>query len=90
MTCGSPSEEEAALVARAEREKVTVPNLLITAALSEAFGDADGAQCGDGGTDGPAHICWRGSSNNINQIARQANAGDEFPQEATRSAGVYA
>jgi hypothetical protein len=28
-------EEEAALVARAEREKVTVPNLLISAALSE-------------------------------------------------------
>src|SRR5215207_458733 len=28
-------EEEAALVARAEREKVTVPNLLVSAALSE-------------------------------------------------------
>jgi hypothetical protein len=28
-------EEEAALVARAEREKVTVPNLLVSAALAE-------------------------------------------------------
>ena len=59
-------EEEAALIARAEREKVTVPNLLVSAALSE-------------GTDSPTerraviaelmqlHNLLARSSNNINQ-----------------------
>jgi hypothetical protein len=74
-------EEEAALVARAEREKVTVPNLLISTALSER-------------TDSPTerraiaaelmslHNLLARSSNNINQLARQANASSEFPAEA--------
>jgi hypothetical protein len=74
-------EEEAALVARAEREKVTVPNLLVSAALSEQ-------------TDSPTerraiaaelmslHNLLARSSNNINQLARQANATGEFPAEA--------
>jgi hypothetical protein len=74
-------EEEAALVARAEREKVTVPNLLVSAALSER-------------TDSPTerraiaaelmslHNLLARSSNNINQLARQANATGEFPAEA--------
>jgi hypothetical protein len=75
------AEEEAALLARAEREKVTVPNLLVSAALSE-------------GTDSPTerraimaelmqlHNLLARSSNNINQIARQANATGEYPAEA--------
>ncbi|MDR6689004.1 hypothetical protein J2Y41_004604 [Arthrobacter sp. 1088] len=74
-------EEEAALVARAEREKVTVPNLLVSSALSES-------------TDSPTerraimaelmqlHNLLARSSNNINQIARQANATGEYPAEA--------
>ena len=74
-------EEEAALVARAEREKVTVPNLLISSALSDR-------------TDSPTerravaaelmslHNLLARSSNNINQLARQANATGEFPAEA--------
>ncbi len=74
-------EEEAALVARAEREKVTVPNLLVSAALAER-------------TDSPTerraviaelmqlHNLLARSSNNINQLARQANATGEFPVEA--------
>jgi hypothetical protein len=74
-------EEEAALVARAERERVTVPNLMVSAALSEK-------------TDSPTerraiaaelmslHNLLARSSNNINQLARQANATGEFPAEA--------
>lgn len=73
-------EEEAALIARAEREKVTVPNLLVSAALSE-------------GTDSPTesraviaelmqlHNLLARSSNNINQLARHANATSEIPAE---------
>lgn len=75
------AEEEVALVARAEREKVTVPNLLVSAALAER-------------TDSPTerraviaelmqlHNLLARSSNNINQLARQANATGEFPVEA--------
>lgn len=75
------AEEEAALVARASKEKVTVPNLILTAALSE-------------GSETPTerkaamaelmaiHTLLARVSNNVNQIARHANAGDEFPQDA--------
>ena len=75
------AEEEAALIAKAARQKVTVPNLLLTAALSE-------------GSETPTerraamaelmaiHTLLARVSNNVNQIARHANAGDEFPQDA--------
>ncbi|MBX7444637.1 MobC family plasmid mobilization relaxosome protein [Arthrobacter sp. MAHUQ-56] len=75
------AEEEAALVAKAARQKVTVPNLLLSAALSE-------------GSETPTerraamaelmaiHTLLARVSNNVNQIARHANAGDEFPQDA--------
>ncbi|MGO4591822.1 plasmid mobilization relaxosome protein MobC [Paenarthrobacter sp. 2TAF44] len=60
---------------------MTVPNLLVSTALSE-------------GTDSPTerraimaelmslHLLLARSSNNINQIARQANATGEYPAEA--------
>ena len=75
------AEEEAALIAKAARQKVTVPNLLLTAALSE-------------GSETPTerrtamaelmaiHTLLARVSNNVNQIARHANVGDEFPQDA--------
>lgn len=77
-------EEEAALVARAERERVTVPNLLVSAALSEKS---------DSPTERRAimaelmalHNLLARSSNNINQLARQANATGEFPVEAAQA-----
>jgi hypothetical protein len=74
-------EEEAALVARASKERVTVPNLLVSSALSE-------------GSETPTerkaamaelmaiHTLLARVSNNVNQIARHANAGDEFPRDA--------
>lgn len=75
------AEEEALLLVRAEREGVTVPRLLISAATSETV---------ETPTERRAiiaelmavHTLLARVSNNVNQIARHANAGDEFPQDA--------
>jgi hypothetical protein len=73
--------EEAALVARAAREKVTVPNLLITAALSESSETPTERRAAMAELMA-LHTLLARVSNNVNQIARHANAGDEFPQDA--------
>lgn len=75
------AEEEAQLVRRAEREGVTVPRLLVSAATSESV---------ETPTERRAvvaelmaiHTLLARVSNNVNQIARHANAGDDFPQDA--------
>jgi hypothetical protein len=74
-------EEEAALVARAEREKVTVPNLLISSALSE-HSDSPTERRAIAAELMSLHNLLARSSNNINQLARQANATGEVPVEA--------
>ena len=74
-------EEEAALIARAEREKVTVPNLLISSALSE-HSDSPTERRAIAAELMSLHNLLARSSNNINQLARQANATSEFPAEA--------
>ena len=74
-------EEEAALVARAEREKVTVPNLLISSALSE-HSDSPTERRAIAAELMSLHNLLARSSNNINQLARQANSTSEFPAEA--------
>jgi hypothetical protein len=74
-------EEEAALAARAEREKVTVPNLLISSALSE-HSDSPTERRAIAAELMSLHNLLARSSNNINQLARQANATSEFPAEA--------
>lgn len=74
-------EEEAALVARAEREKVTVPNLLISSALS-VHSDSPTERRAIAAELMSLHNLLARSSNNINQLARQANATGEFPTEA--------
>lgn len=74
-------EEEAALVARAEREKVTVPNLLISSALSD-HSDSPTERRAIAAELMSLHNLLARSSNNINQLARQANATSEFPAEA--------
>ena len=74
-------EEEAALVARAERERVTVPNLLISSALSE-HSDSPTERRAIAAELMSLHNLLARSSNNINQLARQANATSEFPAEA--------
>jgi hypothetical protein len=75
------AEEEAALVARAAREHVTVPNLLISAALSEAS-ETPTARKAAAAELMALHTLLARVSNNVNQIARHANAGEEFPQDA--------
>ncbi len=74
-------EEEAALVARAEREKVTVPNLLIASALSETQETTTERRAAIAELMSLHNLLAR-SSNNINQLARQANTTSEFPAEA--------
>lgn len=74
-------EEEAALVARAEREKVSVPNLLISSALSE-HSDSPTERRAIAAELMSLHNLLARSSNNINQLARQANATSEFPADA--------
>jgi hypothetical protein len=75
------AEEEAALIARAEREKVTVPNLLVSSALAEGT-DSPTERRAIGAELMQLHNLLARSSNNINQLARQANATGEFPVEA--------
>lgn len=75
------AEEEAMLLTRAAREGVTVPRLLVSAATSETV---------ETPTERRAviaelmamHTLLARVSNNVNQIARHANAGDEFPRDA--------
>lgn len=78
------AEEEAALVARAARERVTVPNLLISAALSEDS-DSPTERRAIAAELMSLHNLLARSSNNINQLARHANATGEFPAEARES-----
>jgi hypothetical protein len=75
------AEEEAALVARAAREGVTVPNLVISAALSETS-ETPNQRKAAAAELMAVHTLLARVSNNVNQIARHANAGDEFPQDA--------
>jgi len=77
----SRSNKQQVQFRRAKGEKVTVPNLLVSSVLSDA-------------TDSPTerraiaaelmslHNLLARSPNNINQLARQANATGEFPVEA--------
>jgi hypothetical protein len=75
------AEEEAALVARAARDKLTVPNLLISSALSDAQETTVERRAAIAELMSLHNLLAR-SSNNINQLARQANATSEFPAEA--------
>ena len=78
------AEEEAALVARAERERVTVPNLLVSAALSESSETPTERKAAMAELFA-LHTLLARVSNNVNQIARHANAGDEFPADAAEA-----
>ncbi|WP_240720928.1 MobC family plasmid mobilization relaxosome protein [Pseudarthrobacter sp. NamE2] len=75
------AEEEAALIGKAARQKVTVPNLLLTAALSESSETPTERRAAMAELMA-IHTLLARVSNNVNQIARHANAGDEFPQDA--------
>ncbi|MCY0905753.1 plasmid mobilization relaxosome protein MobC [Arthrobacter sp. H14-L1] len=78
------AEEDGALIAKAAGQKVTVPNLLISAALSE-YSDSPTERRALAAELMAVHTLLARSSNNINQLARQANATGEFPVEAHES-----
>lgn len=78
------AEEEAALVGRAARERVTVPNLLISAALAE-HSESPTERRAIAAELMSLHNLLARSSNNINQLARHANATGDFPAEARES-----
>lgn len=75
------AEEEAQLLIRAEREGVTVPKLLISAATSDAV-ETPTERRAIVAELMAVHTLLARVSNNVNQIARHANAGDEFPKDA--------
>ncbi len=74
-------EEEARLVQLAEAQRVTVPRLLIESALS-ARGETQTQRQDVLVELFAVRRLLAAVSNNVNQIARHANAGDEFPREA--------
>ncbi|WP_254788560.1 plasmid mobilization relaxosome protein MobC [Arthrobacter sp. ok909] len=77
-------EEEAQLLALAEKHRVTIPRLLIEAALSE--GTEIPSERRDQFMQLSALQRLVGTvANNINQIARHANATGEVPAEAAAS-----
>lgn len=77
-------EEEAQLQALAEKHRVTIPRLLIEAALSE--GKENPSERRDQFMQLSALQRLVGTvANNINQIARHANATGEVPAEAAAS-----
>lgn len=69
------------LVARAAREGVTVPRLLIGAATSESVETPTERRAMVAELFAIRTLLAR-VSNNVNQMARHANAGDEFPDDA--------
>ena len=73
--------EETALVARAARERVTVRNLMVSSALSETSETPTERKAAMAELMA-LHTLLARVSNNVNQIARHANADDEFPQDA--------
>ena len=75
-------EEEALLLQLAEKQGVTIPRLLVESALS-----LDAPQTPTERKQGLAelftiHRLLANVSNNVNQMAKHANSGDEFPAEA--------
>ena len=81
-------EEEARLVRLAEAQRVTVPRLLVESALSER-GETPTQRREAMAELFAVRRLLAAVSNNVNQIARHANAGDEFPADAAGAlAGV--
>ncbi|MDQ0241395.1 plasmid mobilization protein [Arthrobacter bambusae] len=74
--------EKAALVAKAAANNVTVPRLLFDSAFAEAGETAHDRRNLAAELLGIRTLLGA-MSNNINQIARHANATDEFPAEAS-------
>lgn len=79
VTCASV-ETVVVLVARTERERLTIPSLLISSAPSERS-DSPTERRAIAADLTPLHSLLAPSSSNINKLARRANATGEFPAE---------
>lgn len=75
-------EEEAQLLQLAEAQGVTIPRLLVESALSSTPGETPTERKQVIAELFAVHTLLARVSNNVNQIARHANAGDEFPADA--------
>ena len=78
-------EEEAQLLALAERHRVTIPRLLIEAALNEEGAENPSERREQFMQLSALQRLVGTVANNINQIARHANATGEVPAEAAAS-----
>lgn len=74
--------EEAQLLQLAEAQGVTIPRLLVESALSSTRGETPTERKQVIAELFAVHTLLARLSNNVNQIARHANAGDEFPKDA--------
>jgi hypothetical protein len=74
-------EEEALLVQLAQAQRVSVPRLLVESALA-AKGETATQRREAMVELFAVHRLLAAISNNVNQIARHANAGEEFPADA--------
>jgi hypothetical protein len=75
-------EEEARLLALAEKHRITIPRLLIEAALNEDSGESPSERRDQFMQLSDLQRLVGSVANNINQIARHANSTGEVPAEA--------
>ncbi|MBS0592045.1 MAG: plasmid mobilization relaxosome protein MobC [Proteobacteria bacterium] len=75
-------EEEAELVRRAELERVSVPRLMVEAALADERGETSSQRRSKMVMLFQLRRSVAGLARNVNQIAAYANATDEFPMQA--------
>lgn len=75
-------EEEAKLLQLAEAQGVTIPRLLVESALTTGTSETPTERKQGLAELFAIHRLLAHVSNNVNQIARHANAGDEFPADA--------
>lgn len=75
-------EEEAQLLQLAEAQGVTIPRLLVESALTSGASETPTERKQGLAELFAIHTLLARVSNNVNQIARHANAGDEFPKDA--------
>ncbi|WP_417221215.1 MobC family plasmid mobilization relaxosome protein [Arthrobacter sp.] len=75
-------EEEAQLLQLAEAQGVTIPRLLVESALAAGASETPTERKQVIVELFGVHRLLANVSNNVNQLARHANAGDEFPADA--------
>lgn len=75
------AEEEAALLLRAQAKNISIPRLLVEAALADHAGETPTDRRTVLADLFAAHRKLASMGNNLNQIARATNAGHELPDD---------